>query len=748
MFPERNLEQAEIFLRALDADAAAEFTFQTFPERPRGPKAPPQTIQATFAAATDRLIEANDKGAAVCATINRTDGRGRRATNVIDIRAIFLDLDGAPLDPVLSAELTPDMVIESSPGKYHAYYPTTDFPLSDFRLAQGALARRFSGDPNVCDRPRAMRLPGFLHQKDRPYRTWICDGPHGRRYSAATLFKWLEIRHSPDHSAPPLSATQSGATPSLLLVPGSRNNTLFALASRLHRERVSFDDIVSTVLRANRTSSVPLCDDEVMRLVRSACKYGARKQFTDLGNAYRMQAMYGDDLRHLPEVDRFLHWSGDEKRWLFDRDGITVRCAILTVKSYYIEAAESNHEVATSICKHAVRSESKQRLDAMVQIYKSLDGISVCPDQLDSDQYLLGVQNGVIDLRHGNLIAPTREMFITKRAHVSYDPTATAPRFEDFIDEITSGNSEIAAYLQRLAGYCLTGDTNEQSLHFFYGTGANGKSVLLEVLRRLLGDYAVQAQADSLMQRRDIGSPRNDLARLKGARLVIASEIEDGQPMAEGLVKQLTGQDRIVARHLYKEHFEFTPQFKIIVAANHRPQILGDDYAIWRRIRLVPFEVTIPEDRRDPQLVDKLAAELAGILNWALRGLLEWHRAGLQPPQAVLLATSEYRREMDILGDWLQECCTTDDRNAEWPVGALYQSYASYCRERALPIISTPKFSRRLKERGFHKSRSRQARKFIGLSLRGEGGLPVPPPGKLVIGGRLIEIDPSDGCDG
>lgn len=287
-------------------------------------------------------------------------------------------------------------------------------------------------------------------------------------------------------------------------------------------------------------------------------------------------------------------------------------------------------------------------------------------------------------------------------------------------------------------GYSLTGHTSEQVLLLLYGIGANGKSTFLETVRALLGDYATQADFTTFLKRESDGA-RNDLARLVGTRFVSAVEAEAGKPLAEALVKQLTGGDTITARFLFREFFDFRPAFKLWLAANHKPTITGGDHGIWRRMRLVPFTVTIPEAERDAKLTSKLAAELPGILAWAVRGWLAWRAAGLGLPPEVQAATASYRDEMDALGPFLDEATAAVD-GARITAKELYEAYEAWCAANGERPRSQKGFAMSLRERGFEAVKgSKGVRCWSGLALGGEAG----PGGGWRMGGGFPGKVPS-----
>lgn len=418
---------------------------------------------------------------------------------------------------------------------------------------------------------------------------------------------------------------------------------------------------------------------------------------TDLGNAQRLVAGHGADLRYCHPWRRWLVWDG--QRWRIDDTAEVTRRAKDTVRGIYSEAAgAADEKERKALAKHAMASEAHIRIKAMIALAESEPGVPVLPDALDADPWLLTVANGTLDLRSGELLAHDPELFSTKLVEVEYDPAADCPLWLRFLQEILSGDDGTIRFLQRAIGYSLTGDTSERCLFVLYGCGANGKTTFLEVIRALLGDYALRTPTETLMLKRP-GSIPNDVARLRGARFVSASESEEGRRLAESLIKDLTGRDTISARFMRAEWFDFVPECKIWLATNHKPEIRGTDKAIWDRIRLIPFEVTIPEDKQDKQLADKLKEELPGILAWAVEGCLAWQREGLGVTEKVRAATRAYRDEMDILAGFIEDCCI-EGADKEALAGDLHQAYKDWGGD-----LGQRKFGLALKERGFTKGR-------------------------------------------
>lgn len=385
---------------------------------------------------------------------------------------------------------------------------------------------------------------------------------------------------------------------------------------------------------------------------------GAVIRNTDLGNAQRLVARCGQNLRFNFKAEKFLIWNGS--CWETDETGEVVRLAKKTIQSMYVDAAGLDDPDRPALAKHAVRSEQAPRIRAMVELAKTEPGIPVTPAQLDANAWLLNCTNGTIDLVTGKLLPFNPANLCVKQVPVAFDADAECPTWLAFLNRVMAEDTVLISFLQRVIGYSLTGLTREQVLFLLYGVGANGKTTFIETIRSVLGNYAQQADFSSFLQKQN-DCARNDLARLTGARFVTAAEAGEGRKLDETVVKQATGGDKITARFLYHEHFEFTPQFKLFLVTNHKPRITGTDEGIWRRIRLIPFTVTIPDKERDKQLREKLQKELPGILAWAVRGCLAWRRDGLGESKQVSQATAEYRREMDPLADNL-------DARAESPL--------------------------------------------------------------------------------
>lgn len=472
------------------------------------------------------------------------------------------------------------------------------------------------------------------------------------------------------------------------------------------------------------------------------------EHYTDLGNAYRLVRVHGQELRHVAGWD-WLSWDGE--RWQRDDKAPMLYAKAIALGFYddakalqakaqaHLEAAKTaaaaDDSTALTIAQErfkelskkseavlswAKASQARGKLEAAVKLAESEPDIRAEVDQFDADPWLLNCANGTLDLRTGRLRDHARGDLLTRLAPVAYDPVAICPTWDAFLARIMRDNPELIGFLQRLVGYSLTGSVREQMLFFLYGSGANGKSVFLRTILAMLGrDYAKQAAPDVLIESRD--RHPTEVADLAGVRFVASIEVSEGKRLAENLVKQMTGGDPMKARLMRQDFFQFDPQFKICLAANHKPVIKGTDFAIWRRIKLIPFTVTIPEAEQDKTLGDKLLAELPGILAWAVRGCLAWQREGLGIPPEVVDATAAYRAESDELAPFLEECCNQGEK-LQAQAGPLFKAYQAWAEENGILTrdqLTNVKFGRQLQERGFDKFKDPSSRQtfYMGLEL-------------------------------
>jgi putative DNA primase/helicase len=433
-------------------------------------------------------------------------------------------------------------------------------------------------------------------------------------------------------------------------------------------------------------------------------------RLTELGNAERIAHYHGKNLKYCNEYE-WLIWNG--KRWEFDSKREIEQIAAKTFRELY-NGNDAEKGWAKRCEKRSIRMNSILDTRPLVSVKKT---------DFDSHEYLFNCGNGVIDLKTGELHPHNRDYLFTKISNIEYDDKAECPNWKRFLESIFKNddgttNQEIIDFLQKAIGYTLTGDISEQVMFFLYGTGRNGKSTFINTIQSLLGDYGRQTNSDTFIKKKNDNSVNNDIARLDGSRFVSAVESEEGQQLSESLVKQITGGEKISARFLRQEFFEFTPEFKVFFTTNHKPIVKGTDEGIWRRIRLVPFTVTIPKEQIDKELPKKLEKEMPGILRWAVEGGLKWQREGLGEPSMIRSATESYREEMDILGPFLNEVCTIDPIQ-KVEAKTLFDEYKKWCYEydEAFPLKNRA-FYRAIETRGFKKQNGAKNKVFFyGIGL-------------------------------
>jgi putative DNA primase/helicase len=427
-------------------------------------------------------------------------------------------------------------------------------------------------------------------------------------------------------------------------------------------------------------------------------------EFSEDRLALELAAKHQDDLRYVANWGRWLQWQGS--RWAFDD---TLNIFTLARALRRAEAARcKTSSTATAIVK-------AKTVAAIEQLARSDDRLKATTDQWDADPWSLNTPGGIVDLRTGSIRPASPKDYCTKSTAVA--PSEGDPcLFLNFLDRIVGGDAAMIAYLQRVFGYSLTGLTREHALFFGHGTGANGKSVLLSTVSGILCDYHKIAPIETFTASNSDRHP-TELAGLRGARLVTAVETEEGRRWAESRIKQLTGGEVIAARFMRQDFFEYQPQFKLLIAGNHKPSLRSVDEAIRRRLHLIPFNVTIPPGDRDPELTEKLKEEWPRILAWMIAGCLEWQRAGLAPPEVVRDATESYFEAQDAVAVWIEDRCVLGASCRE-PRTALYLSWSDWSQKAGEFSGNQKTFFEKLDGRGFRQVKLRGTRLFEGLKLR------------------------------
>jgi putative DNA primase/helicase len=483
---------------------------------------------------------------------------------------------------------------------------------------------------------------------------------------------------------------------------------------------------------------------------------------TDDANADLLLGLHGADIRYCPPWDKWLIWSGShwriDDRLDIDRLAVDIsrslreraitltrqRQSILEKIAELLAAMNATAGAFESLGPQHARLVKQQteigsEIDWLMKLSGKLEGtakraamllaarhkVVVHHSDLDQGRFLLNTLSGTIDLKTGKVYDHRRSDLLTHDAAIQYDPAATCPTWTRFLSEVFAGDADLIEFVRRAVGYSLTGDVREQVLLICHGSGSNGKSVFLNILKKLLGRLALQAAPDLLMADRNRRHP-TEQADLYGRRAVVCQETEENRRFNEVLVKQLTGGDTVRARRMREDFWEFEPTWKIWLSTNHRPEIRGTDHAIWRRVRLIPFTVTFldpgkGEPTKDPAMEEKLTAELPGILAWAVQGCLAWQRDGLPTPKAVHDATEEYRDQQDIMAAWLKDCCVIK-KLADAKAADLYASYSAWCEANGERPEPQRRFGMRLTERGFQRQR-----RMVGIWWLGVGLLETDP---------------------
>lgn len=443
----------------------------------------------------------------------------------------------------------------------------------------------------------------------------------------------------------------------------------------------------------------------------------------DAGRADRFVNRFKEDVRYIPDRNVWMTW--DDERWRQDRDGAMERLAMKLSREMLAEAAriEGFDELAASqrrsTSKEALHCGDRRNITNLLSLAKVNTDVHVAAAELDSDNWLVGAKNAVIDLKTGFVREFGRTDFITKSLGCDADPAADCPRWERFMEEVFP-DTEVRRYVWKAAGYSLTGNMREQCFFFLHGTGRNGKSKFIEALDHVFGTYSTRAGKGIVAASQRGDYPAHEVADLAGARLVLTSETEEGERLHESIIKDLTGGDTLRGEQKYERAFVFQPVCKLWIIGNHKPSIRGVDDGMWRRVRLIPFTQKFEGTSDDKNLGETLKAEASGILNWLVQGCLLWQAEGLEAPTTVMAATDDYRAEEDTLGAFIEEC-TEESAGAATPHREIYKSYQWWAGDSGIRNqLSSKGMVKRLKERGWQSGRTARE-KVLWQDIKLEG---------------------------
>lgn len=474
----------------------------------------------------------------------------------------------------------------------------------------------------------------------------------------------------------------------------------------------AIDECANTfIAETNDDFNLIILEDNVKKVKRKFYSYD------DTGNAQRFYDAFGDVTRYSYSRKGWYFYDG--KVWVYDNQGMIKTLADRTIEAMkkeklFVPDGEDEEKVKKDFIKHIKSARMSKGKNAMLKESEHL--LPIQPDDFDNDLFLFNVQNGYIDLKTSTLHEHSRDKYFTKISPVEYTDKIDCPLWLDFLDTIFDGNNELIEYMQRAVGYSLCGSTQEQMMFILFGNGRNGKSVFLDIITDLFGNYATNIQPQTIMVKSSTGSASSDIARLHGARFVTTAEASDGVRLDEGLIKQLTGGDKVTASFKFENEFDFEPRFKLWMSTNYKPIIRGTDEGIWRRLAIVPFSVYIPKEKVDPHLKSKLKRELKGILQWAVEGFSKWQKDGLKEPKIVEQQRDSYRTEMDAVENFINDCCIRDSQKRS-KAKPLFSAYREWAIENNQYQMSSTKFGREMGKK-FEKMKSDGTNVYLGIALK------------------------------
>ncbi len=733
-----NYPQAEAFLHALDPEADA-FTFQTFDDNnDRRNPALAKIFNGSFERHREALATLNERGAGIYVTVNETDGEGRKKSNIVRVRAIWQEDDG---DGKGQLPLEPHIVVNTSPGKYHRYWLVDGLAFEQFGGVMERMIVDYGSDPNAKDVSRVLRLPGFSHRKvnkgkglvGEPYPVTVVEQNKLPPYCPAQLLE----------AFPPVergSYSEGDGNPRRAVMEVD-SETVEELRSALKyldadgRARWIEIGLSLTCLgdvgrdlwwewSESSAKHEPTADRkkwcELMRNSEHRSTYKKIFALAQEGGwanpmkgksdnaasedylASRFSERHAGSLRYVAKWNRWYRWDGS--RWIED----STLAVFDLVRGSCRAEAERLDKPDKKMLGRATTVASVERLAKADRRHAATIG------QWDADEWALNTPDGIVDLRTGEMTPHSPDAYMTKMTSVA--PRGECALWLEFLQRVTDGDNELIAYLQRWLGYCLTGSVREHVFLFLFGSGRNGKGVFINTVGGIFGEYHQTSPVETFQASNNDRHP-TELALLMSARLVSAQETENGRRWAESRIKALTGGDPIVARFMRADFFTFEPAFKLMVAGNHRPHLTNVDPAMKARLHVVPFDVFIRSEQRDPELQNKLCLEQAGILAWLIEGCLAWQSEGLNPPARVVDATGNYFEDEDSVSAWFDECCERDATHfADNPV--LWRSWNFWCGNNGENPGTRKALAQKLIALGFSGDKERGVRGFRGFRMK------------------------------
>jgi putative DNA primase/helicase len=683
------------------------------------------------------------------------------AAGVLLARCLFADFDGGTtrdeaLQRIADAGLPAPTATIGSGGGIHAWWRLTQ-PIADhaaWTKAMKAMIAAVGSDKGIHDPPRIMRLPGFVNWKyDHEPAAELLEVDANRVYSLD--------RMTPRPSAPklPMSQLSKDFITHGRALPTGRRSTMYTVACDLQAHGWALADATATIMKrmsrfdlpadeledcprqianafkknrapaggalvtVNANAVTVVTDGQPAEALRPVCVNDPQTH-NELSLARRLVRDCNGEILYVVDRGVWMQWTGTH--WREDREGLHAqRIAKGIASRLWEEIAGADPKLRETAAKFAGKASSRRTIEAAIALAKSEPEIAIEWSAFNQGQYLFNCQNGTLDLADNLLrLRPHQKGDrLTHIAGVKYDANAAAPKWDQFVSEVTCGDEELAAFHQRSFGLALSSDQSEQRLWVHHGNGGNGKGTFLSMIAKVMGSYAGPVSASVFVSNGNDRDRDTKTAQLVGKRLAFAQEADDGSRLSESSVKAMTGSDVCTARYLYQNPFEVNPTWHIHLAVNHRPTIKGRDAGIWRRVLLTPWRASFDgEAKRDrAQIEGELFAEGAGILNWMIRGFECWREDGLRPPAAVQAETSNYRNASDSIAAWMAEECFTAEGAATGSTD-LFVSYKEWCYRAGFEALTQTSFGRALEEMGFEKDRPTQGpnrnkvvRKGLGL---------------------------------
>lgn len=439
---------------------------------------------------------------------------------------------------------------------------------------------------------------------------------------------------------------------------------------------------------------------------------------SDLNRAQMMVSQNRQTIRYNHVMRSWYIWN--KKIWKQDKNGQIFQIAKQTINSLYRYILPNiDPDKKRKFMGQLLKAESQHGLKTMIESAENEPGMPIETSSFDAYPDFLNVHNGTIDLATGELLNHKREMYLTKMISFDYDKNATCPNWMNFIETTFQSDKEVIEFIQRFFGYSLTGRTSEQVFLIFYGHGSNGKGVLLDTVSNVMEIFATTTTPETIMKKRNERASTNDLADLWGARFVTTSETDSYQELDEGRIKRITGQDKIKCRFLYQEWFEYLPEYSLVLMTNHEPVIKSHDHSIWRRVLKINFNHKMDEAKKNLKLREELMEEKEGILKWMIDGAVKWYDDGLKIPESVRQSTTEYKRELDVIGDFIEMCLVTG-ADVKITNTELYKCYEWWCGKTINKVFAPNTFSKSILERGFNNKKIKNIKFKVGLDVKGE----------------------------